>query len=105
MARFHPQADRAGFEPCMFARYVSKFDANRARMSGQIRRRLPKETAQNRREVGLGSKHISGAPSFSPYRSENEDDDEDENEAIVRLPARIPAVDNQVAASEIAAGI
>jgi len=52
----------------MFARYVSKFDANRARMSGQIRRHDPKETPQNRREVGLGSNDIIGAPSFSPYR-------------------------------------
>jgi len=44
----------------MFARYVSKFDANRARMSGQIRRHDPKETPQNRREVGLGSNDIIG---------------------------------------------
>jgi hypothetical protein len=68
MMRFHPSTDRAGFEPRLFAHDVSKIDANRTRRSGEIRGRHPEETAQNRREVGLGSNNTVGAPSFSPYR-------------------------------------
>jgi hypothetical protein len=68
MMRFHPSADRAGFEPDLFARDVSKIDANRTRMPVQIRQRHPEDAAQNRREVGSGSNNTIGAPSFSPYR-------------------------------------
>jgi hypothetical protein len=49
-----------------------------------------------------------GKANTPPLRSagiEDEDDDEDEYEARLCLPARIAAVDDQVAAGEIAAGI